>query len=106
MSLLNWIILRSAIPIMRTAPLTFVAASSLATIVHADFAIWYSVLATAGDPGGPIWSANFVPYLDSGVACADVDSGVGTSSIRHRAFQQTSNNELTVPQYATPISQT
>lgn len=66
---------------MPTVPFTFIVAASLAITAHADFAIWFSIQATAGDPGGPQWAAHFAPYLDSGLACADLDSGLGTCSI-------------------------
>jgi hypothetical protein len=40
----------------------------------ADFAIWNTNVATAGAPEGPLKSAVFVQYLDSGIACADFES--------------------------------
>jgi hypothetical protein len=59
---------------MRTTSFALAAAAGLASTAMADFAIWNTNVATAGAPGGPLKSAVFVQYLDSGIACADFES--------------------------------
>jgi hypothetical protein len=59
---------------MHTTSFALAAVAGLTSTAMADFAIWNTNVATAGAPEGPLKSAVFVQYLDSGIACADFES--------------------------------